>query len=259
MAAAHDIGYPVALKSFDESLRHRLDQSGVRLGLLLRRPADGGLRRPVGGRRTVAVRAGDGRAGPRPRCRRCSGSAPTRRSARWSRSASAAWRPNCCDDRAYRAVPLTDADAADLIAAPRAAPLLDGYRGARPVVRGAAGRPGAAAVRAGRRPARGRRPAAAAGAGRTGRHRGDRRHGPDRAAAGSAGHPAPAGRLAPAAVGDRLPGRGPPRGRAPRRRRPHPAQTAKDRVHPAADPVPPASGAHAGEAGGRRKRLNWWC
>src|SRR6185312_8320002 len=34
------------------------------------------------------------------------------------------------EDRAYRAVPLTDLDAADLIAAPGAAPLLNGYRGA---------------------------------------------------------------------------------------------------------------------------------
>jgi hypothetical protein len=34
------------------------------------------------------------------------------------------------EDRAYRTVPLTDVDAADLIAAPGAAPLLDGYRGA---------------------------------------------------------------------------------------------------------------------------------
>jgi len=33
VAAADEIGYPVALKSFDESLRHRLDRSGVRLGL----------------------------------------------------------------------------------------------------------------------------------------------------------------------------------------------------------------------------------
>src|SRR5450755_4643766 len=33
MAAADDVGYPVALKSFDDSLRHRIDQSGVRLGL----------------------------------------------------------------------------------------------------------------------------------------------------------------------------------------------------------------------------------
>ena len=37
------------------------------------------------------------------------------------------------NDRAYRAVPLTDVDAADLISAPRAAPLLDGYRGTQPV------------------------------------------------------------------------------------------------------------------------------
>ncbi|HWE92298.1 MAG TPA: acetate--CoA ligase family protein, partial [Pseudonocardiaceae bacterium] len=36
-------------------------------------------------------------------------------------------------DRAYRAVPLTDRDAAGLVRAPRAAPLLVGYRGARPV------------------------------------------------------------------------------------------------------------------------------
>jgi acyl-CoA synthetase (NDP forming) len=41
------------------------------------------------------------------------------------------------DDRAYRAVPLTDVDAKDLIDGPRAAPLLDGYRGSRAVDRAA--------------------------------------------------------------------------------------------------------------------------
>jgi hypothetical protein len=35
-------------------------------------------------------------------------------------------------DRAYRAVPLTDADAAALVRAPKAAPLLTGYRGGEP-------------------------------------------------------------------------------------------------------------------------------
>ena len=35
-------------------------------------------------------------------------------------------------DRAYRALPLTDADAAALVRAPRAAPLLTGYRGGEP-------------------------------------------------------------------------------------------------------------------------------
>ena len=39
------------------------------------------------------------------------------------------------DDRAYRAVPLTDVDAWELISAPRAAPLLDGYWGARVIAR----------------------------------------------------------------------------------------------------------------------------
>jgi acyl-CoA synthetase (NDP forming)/RimJ/RimL family protein N-acetyltransferase len=36
-------------------------------------------------------------------------------------------------DRAYRVLPLSDADARDLVAAPRAAPLLSGYGGAEPV------------------------------------------------------------------------------------------------------------------------------
>jgi acyl-CoA synthetase (NDP forming) len=35
-------------------------------------------------------------------------------------------------DRAFRAVPLTDADAAGLVRAPKAAPLLTGYRGSEP-------------------------------------------------------------------------------------------------------------------------------
>jgi acyl-CoA synthetase (NDP forming) len=38
-------------------------------------------------------------------------------------------------DRAWRAAPLTDRDAAALVDAPRAAPLLRGYRGAAPVDR----------------------------------------------------------------------------------------------------------------------------
>ena len=36
-------------------------------------------------------------------------------------------------DRAYRALPLTESDAADLIEAPRSAPLLSGYGGSEPV------------------------------------------------------------------------------------------------------------------------------
>ena len=40
------------------------------------------------------------------------------------------------DDHAYRAVPLTDVDAAELISAPRAEPLPNGYWGAGVVARG---------------------------------------------------------------------------------------------------------------------------
>ncbi|MBE7190011.1 MAG: acetate--CoA ligase family protein [Jatrophihabitans endophyticus] len=40
-------------------------------------------------------------------------------------------------DRAYASVPLTTTDAADLVGAPRAAPLLDGYGGGDPVDRAA--------------------------------------------------------------------------------------------------------------------------
>ena len=36
-------------------------------------------------------------------------------------------------DRAFRTLPLTDLDAAELVRAPRAWPLLDGYRGSEPV------------------------------------------------------------------------------------------------------------------------------
>jgi acyl-CoA synthetase (NDP forming) len=40
-------------------------------------------------------------------------------------------------DRAYRTLPLTDLDAAELVRAPRAWPLLNGYRGSEPVDTGA--------------------------------------------------------------------------------------------------------------------------
>ena len=58
-------------------------------------------------------------------------------------------------DRAYRTLPLTDLDAAELVRAPRAWPLLDGYRGSEPVDVAGAGGPAAAGGPAGRRPARG--------------------------------------------------------------------------------------------------------
>ena len=95
VAAADEIGYPVALKSFDESLRHRIDQSGVRLGLINAEQVLAAYDDLSVDRRSVAARAGDGAAGPHRGVRPSSGSAPTRRSGRWSRSGSAGWPPNC--------------------------------------------------------------------------------------------------------------------------------------------------------------------
>ena len=84
------------------------------------------------------------------------------------------------DDRAYRAVPLTDVDAAELISAPRAAPLLNGYRGARVVAREPLIDLALRLSDPRRRPAGGVRPAVASGARRAGRRGGDQRHRPDR-------------------------------------------------------------------------------
>ena len=128
VAAAEEIGYPVVLKSTAPWLRHRPDLGGVRLDLA---DADGRARRVRRdpGRRP-GDRAGDGRA--------------------------RAWRTvveivddpsfgalvsfglggvatDLLGDRAYRTLPLTDLDAAELVRAPRAWPLLDGYRGSEPV------------------------------------------------------------------------------------------------------------------------------
>ncbi len=130
LAAAEAMGYPVTLKSFDQSLRHRLDQSGIRLGV----ESPDHLRRAYDDLLSIA--------GPwlyvQKQVPREFSEVPTvfRITADPSFGALISFgiggvATELLDDRAYRAVPLTDTDAADLIAAPRAAPLLNGYRGSR--------------------------------------------------------------------------------------------------------------------------------
>jgi ATP-grasp domain len=134
VTVAARIGYPVALKSFDQSLRHQMDQSGVRLGLANSeqlKAAYDDLASVAGPWLYVQAMAARDRAVV---------STEFRISADPSFGALISFgiggvATELLDDRAYRAVPLTDADAADLIGAPRAAPLLDGYRGARIVAR----------------------------------------------------------------------------------------------------------------------------
>jgi hypothetical protein len=134
IAAAEEIGYPVSLKSFDDSLRHRIDQSGVRLGL------------------TNSDQLADAYddlssiAGPRLHVQAMAPRDHAEVSTVFAISADPTFgvlvsfgiggvATELFDDRAYRAVPLTDVDAAELISAPRAEPLLNGYWGAGVVAR----------------------------------------------------------------------------------------------------------------------------
>jgi len=133
-AAADEIGYPVALKSFDNSLRHRIDQSGVRLGL------------PNAHQLGAAYDDLSSYAGPRLHVQAMAPRDHAEVSTVFAISADPSFgvlvsfgiggvATELFDDRAYRAVPLTDVDAADLISAPRAEPLLNGYWGAGVVAR----------------------------------------------------------------------------------------------------------------------------
>src|SRR5664280_101934 len=134
VAAAEEIGYPVALKSVDGSLRHRIDQAGVRLGLTTAEQVRAAYHElyPITGP-SLHVQA----MAP-PGC----GDVSTV----FTISADPSFgvlvsfgiggvATELLDDRAYRAVPLTDVDAWELVSAPRAAPLLEGYRGTRVVAR----------------------------------------------------------------------------------------------------------------------------
>jgi len=134
IAAADEIGYPVSLKSFDDSLRHRIDQSGVRLGL---HDAD---------QLMAAYDDLSAIAGPRLHVQAMAPRDHAEVSTVFAVSADPTFgvlvsfgiggvATELFDDRAYRAVPLTDVDAAELISAPRAEPLLNGYWGAGVVAR----------------------------------------------------------------------------------------------------------------------------
>ncbi len=136
VAAAEALGYPVVLKAVDESLRHREDRLGVRLELS-DAPAV-----------TAAYRELADLAGPEIYVQQMVDGQLRTVSTVFGITADQSFgalisfglggvATDLLDDRAYRAVPLTDLDAADLIGAPRAAPLLDGYRGGPVVQRGA--------------------------------------------------------------------------------------------------------------------------
>ncbi|WBB81790.1 GNAT family N-acetyltransferase [Micromonospora sp. WMMD882] len=131
--AAERTGFPVAVKSAAPGLRHRLDLGAVRLDL-----AD-----PDAVRRAYAELAGvfgpdvlvQAMVAPGVACVVELVEDPTFGPVVGFGLGGVA--TELLGDRAWRAVPLTDRDARELVDEPRAAPLLRGYRGAAPVDRDA--------------------------------------------------------------------------------------------------------------------------
>jgi acyl-CoA synthetase (NDP forming)/RimJ/RimL family protein N-acetyltransferase len=133
VAAADRLGYPVALKAAGGGLRHRIDLGAVRLDLADARAVERAyteMAGPFGARMLVQPMVAPGVA--------CA----------VEMVEDPAFGPvvgfglggvasELLGDRAWRAAPLTDRAAAALVDEPRAAPLLRGYRGARPVDRDA--------------------------------------------------------------------------------------------------------------------------
>ncbi|MEU4802428.1 GNAT family N-acetyltransferase [Actinosynnema sp. NPDC023587] len=126
VAAADELGYPVAVKATDERLRHRTDLVGVRLDLV----GEDAVRAAYEMLAEVSEQPDVYVQRMAPKGISCvvglqdDPSFGTLVSFGLSGVVS-----DLLGDRAYRAVPLTETDAKALVRAPKAAPLLAGYRG----------------------------------------------------------------------------------------------------------------------------------
>jgi acyl-CoA synthetase (NDP forming) len=128
-AAAEELGYPVAVKAVGDRWRHRTDHIGVRLDVVT----------PAGARRAftdLTQLSGHGEVDVQRMASK--GVACVLEIVEDTSFGSlisfglAGTATALLGDRAFRVVPVSDRDAAALVRAPRAAPLLDGYRGAEP-------------------------------------------------------------------------------------------------------------------------------
>lgn len=129
VAAADELGYPTTLKAFDDTLRDRPDLAGVRLDLSSADAVRVAYRdlREVSGRDEVYVQR------MAPKGVSCAIGLQDDPSFGSLVSFSLSGVVSALlGDQAFRAVPLTDVDAAALVREPRTAPLLMGYRGDEP-------------------------------------------------------------------------------------------------------------------------------
>ena len=127
VAAAEQIGYPIVLKSTAPWLRHRADLGGVRLDL-----GDADAVRTA----FAAIPSGDPVIAQEMAAPGVATVVEIVDDPSFGALVSFGVGGVATDllgDRAYRTLPLTDLDAAELVRAPRAFPLLDGYRGSEPV------------------------------------------------------------------------------------------------------------------------------
>jgi acyl-CoA synthetase (NDP forming) len=130
-AAADELGYPVAVKATAPSLRHRQDLGAVHLDL-----ADGSAVRSA----VTALAGLTEETAPVVVQRMAAPGVTTVVEVLDDPTFGAlvsfgvgGLATELLGDRAYAPVPLSDLDAAELVGAPRAAPLLSGYRGSEPV------------------------------------------------------------------------------------------------------------------------------
>jgi len=126
VAAAEEIGYPVVLKSTAPWLRHRTDLGGVRLDL----PDAAAVRAAF-----TAIPAGDPMILQEMAAPGVATVVEILDDPSFGALVSFGLGGVATDllgDRAYRTLPLTDLDAAEMVREPRAWPMLDGYRGAEP-------------------------------------------------------------------------------------------------------------------------------
>jgi acyl-CoA synthetase (NDP forming)/GNAT superfamily N-acetyltransferase len=130
LAAAVELGYPVAVKAVGDRWHHRADLVGVRLDIV----TETGIRRAHA--ELTALTGQDALYVQRMAPKGMSCVLEVTDDPSFGSLLSfglSGMATELLGDRAFRAVPLSDVDAAALVRAPRAAPLLTGYRGSEPV------------------------------------------------------------------------------------------------------------------------------